>query len=168
MIAKSGNLNNDGAPYRCLQNSGQSWYCNRFRKFNSSLSSKSSSDLKVSVNQFSSATPENSNDPDKIYSSKFYQIEEMHNIGLPHKNILYPFFISMHFLLIKVLMTFNISWIALKKLTSISETRIIKQASLLNNLNLDNYSFEFTPTEGSAGGDFFTLLIIFLINVTMT
>ena len=39
----------------------------------------------------------------------------------------------------------------------ISETRITKQVSLLNNLNLNNYSFEFTPTETSAGG---TLLYI--------
>ena len=30
--------------------------------------------------------------------------------------------------------------------------RITKQASLLNNLNLNNYSFEFTLTETSAGG----------------
>ena len=40
---------------------------------------------------------------------------------------------------------------------AISETRIPKQASLLNNLNLNNHSFEFTPTETSAGG---TLLYI--------
>ena len=37
---------------------------------------------------------------------------------------------------------------------AISETRITKQVSLLNNLNLNNYSFEFTPTETSAGGTF--------------
>ena len=35
---------------------------------------------------------------------------------------------------------------------AIGETRITKQISLLNNLNLNNYSFEFTPTETSAGG----------------
>ena len=40
---------------------------------------------------------------------------------------------------------------------AISETRITKQVSLSNNLNLNNYSFEFTPTETSAGG---TLLYI--------
>ena len=40
---------------------------------------------------------------------------------------------------------------------AISETRITKQVSLSNNLNVDNYSFEFTPTETSAGG---TLLSI--------
>ena len=38
-----------------------------------------------------------------------------------------------------------------------SETRITNQVSLSNNLNLNNYSFEFTPTETSAGG---TLLYI--------
>ena len=40
---------------------------------------------------------------------------------------------------------------------AITETRIPKQVSLSNNLNLNNYSFEFTPTETSAGG---TLLYI--------
>ena len=71
----------------------------------------------------------------------------------------FPCFISMHVLLIKILMTFNISWIALKKIDiiAISETRITKQVSLSNNLNLNNYSFEFTSTETSAGG---TLLYI--------
>ena len=38
-----------------------------------------------------------------------------------------------------------------------SETRITKQVSLLNNLNVNNYFFEFTPTETSACG---TLLYI--------
>ena len=32
------------------------------------------------------------------------------------------------------------------------QTRITKQGSLLNNLNLNHYSFEFTPTETSAVG----------------
>ena len=40
---------------------------------------------------------------------------------------------------------------------AISETRITKQVSLSNSLNLYNYSFEFTPTETSVGG---TLLFI--------
>ena len=34
------------------------------------------------------------------------------------------------------------------------KTRIAKQVTLLNNLNLNNYSFEFTQTETSAGGTF--------------
>ena len=40
---------------------------------------------------------------------------------------------------------------------AISETRTTKQVSLSNNLNLNNYSFEFTPAETSADG---TLLYI--------
>ena len=37
---------------------------------------------------------------------------------------------------------------------AISGTRITKQVSLSNNLNLNDYSFEFTPTEAFAGGTF--------------
>ena len=43
---------------------------------------------------------------------------------------------------------------------AISETRITALVSLLNNLNLNNYSFQFTPTETSV--PFFTLLIIYI------
>ena len=51
----------------------------------------------------------------------------------------------------------------------ISEARTSNQVSLLNKMNLNNYSFEFTPTKTSTGGTrFFTLLIIYNINVVMT
>ena len=133
-----------------------------FCDHNSLLSLKPPSNLEPSVNQFNIATPENSNDPEKVCSSKYYDIEEMHKIKIYSyltKINCSPCFISMHVLLIKILMTFNISWIALKKfdIIAISETRITKQVSLSNNLNLNNYSFEFTPTETSTGG---TLLYI--------
>ena len=39
----------------------------------------------------------------------------------------------------------------------VTDTRITKQLYLLNNLNLNNYSYEFTPTETTPGG---TLLYI--------
>ena len=76
---------------------------------NSSLSLKPSSNLELLVNQFNNATPENSNDPEKVCSSKYYDIEEMHNIKIPYKNNCFSRFISIHVLLIKILMTFNIS-----------------------------------------------------------
>ena len=44
------------------------------------------SNLELLVNQFNNATPENGNDPEKITSSKYYDIDEMHNIETPHKN----------------------------------------------------------------------------------
>ena len=79
----------------------------------------------------------------------------MHNIQIPHKN--------------KSLSLFHINACSLNKnfvdlqhllnctkkcfdIIVISETRITKQVSLSNNLNLNNYSFEFTPTETSACG----------------
>ena len=62
----------------------------------------------------------------------------------------------MHVLLIKILMTSTFE-IKTFEIIAISETRITKQVSLLNNLNVNNYSVEFTPTEISAGG---TLLYI--------
>ena len=84
----------------------------------------------------------------------------MHNIEIPHKN--------------KSLSLFHINTCSVNKnsddlhnllsctqkdfdIIAISETRVTKNISLLNNLNFNNYSFEFTPTETSAGG---TLLYI--------
>ena len=84
----------------------------------------------------------------------------MHNIEIHHKN--------------KSLSLFHINACSLNKnfddlqhllsstqknfdIIAISETRVAKNISLLNNLNFNNCSFEFTPTETSAGG---TLLYI--------
>ena len=63
----------------------------------------------------------------------------------------------MHVLLIKILTTLDISLVALKQFDTIamSETRITKQVSLSNNLNLNDYSFEFTSIQTSAGGTLF-------------
>ena len=52
----------------------------------SSLLLKPSSNLEILVNQFNNATPENDNDPEKISLSKYYDIDEMCNIEIPHKN----------------------------------------------------------------------------------
>ena len=122
---------------------------------NSSLSLKPSSYLELLVNQFNNATPQNGNDPEEITLSKYYDIDEMYSIEIPHKN--------------KSLSLFHINTCPLNKnfddlqhlpsctkkhldIIAISETRITKKVSLLNNLNLNNYSFEFTLTETSAGG----------------
>ena len=95
-----------------------------------------------------------------IMTSKYYDIDEMHNIEMPHKN--------------KPLSLFHINACSLNKnfddlqhplsctkhffdIIAVSETRITKNIYLSNNLNLNNYSFEFTPTEARVGG---TLLYI--------
>ena len=84
----------------------------------------------------------------------------MSNIEIPHKNKLLSLF---HINACSLNKNFN----DLQHLLSCTktkfgiietiETRITRQVSLLNNLNLNNYSFEFTLTETSAGG---TLLYI--------
>ena len=122
---------------------------------NSSLSSKPSSRLELLANQFKNATPENGNDPEKIVLTKCYDIDEIRDIEIPHKN--------------KSLFLFHINACSLNKnfddlqhllnctqknfdIIAISETRITKNVSLLHNVNLNNYSFGFTSTEISAGG----------------
>ena len=84
----------------------------------------------------------------------------MHNVEIPNKN--------------KSLSLFHINACSLHKkiddlqhllsctknnfdIIGVTETRITKQVSLLNNLNLNNYSYEFAPTETTAVG---TLLYI--------
>ena len=53
----------------------------------SSLLLKPSSNLELLVNQFNNVTPENGSDHEKIVSSEYYHIDEMHNnIEIPHKN----------------------------------------------------------------------------------
>ena len=52
----------------------------------SSLLLKPSSNFELLVNQFNNATPENCNDPEKIASSKYYDIDELHNTEITHKN----------------------------------------------------------------------------------
>ena len=84
----------------------------------------------------------------------------MHIIEIPHKNkSLSLFYINA--------CSLNKNFDELQHLLSctktkfdiivISTTRITKEVSLSNNLNLNNYSFEYTPIETSASG---TLLYI--------
>ena len=106
-----------------------------------SLSLKSSSNLELLLNQFNNATPENGSDPEQIASFK-YEINEMHNIEISHKN--------------KSLSLFHINACSLNKnfddlqhllnctkiffdIITISDRRITKQFSLLNNSNLNNF-----------------------------
>ena len=127
---------------------------------NSSLLLKPSPNLEFLVNQFNNVTPENNNGPEKIFSSRFCDTDEIHNLKISQKN--------------KSSSLFHINACSLKKnfddlqhllsstkkvfdIIAVIEIRITKQVSLLNNLNLNHYSFEFTATEISAGG---TLLYI--------
>ena len=53
---------------------------------NSSLLLKPTPNLELLVNQFNKTTTENKCDPENISSTKYYDIDEMHNIEIPNKN----------------------------------------------------------------------------------
>ena len=101
-----------------------------------------------------------SDDPENTVSSKYYDIEEQQNLKIANKS--------------KSLSLFHINACSLSKnfddlqhllsctnknfdIIAITETKITKNVSITNNLSINNYSIEFTPTESSAGG---TLLYI--------
>ena len=75
----------------CCTNTDNNTHWIDLENDNSSLSLKPTN-LELLVNQFNNGTPENSNDPEKVCSSKYYDIEEMHNIKIPHKNKSLPLF----------------------------------------------------------------------------
>ena len=124
-----------------------------------SLLLKPSENLKLLVNQFNNnASPEDNTDPENVVQSKYYDIDELQTMKIPNKD--------------KSLALFHINACSLNKnfnelehllsctnknfdVIAISETRITKNISLTNNLTMNNFSFEFTPTESSAGGTLF-------------
>ena len=126
-----------------------------------SLLLKPSENLKLLVNQFNNnASPEDNTDPENIAQSKYYDIHELKTMKVPNKD--------------KSLALFHINACSLNKtfnelehllsctnknfdLIATSETRITKNISLKNNLTMNIFSFEFTPTESSPGG---TLLYV--------
>ena len=92
--------------------------------------------------------------------SEYYSIDKMHNIKIPNKNksmSLFPinvFSLNKYFDDLQHLLSYTENNF---HILAITETKITKQVSLSNNLNLNNFFYEFTPMETSAGG---TLLCI--------
>ena len=56
----------------------------------SSLVLKPTPNLELLVNQINNATPENNNGAENISSSKYYDVDETHNVGIPNKRNLCP------------------------------------------------------------------------------
>ena len=103
------------------------------------------------------------NDPENVVNSNYYDIDQLKTLKFPEKKQQN-----------KSLSLFRINACSLNKnfddlqhllkctnkifdIVAVSETRIVEKTSLTSNINLDNYSFGFTPTESTAGG---TLLYI--------
>ena len=116
---------------------------------NNSLSLKPSSDLSLLFNQFNNSSPEQKNNPENVVSSNYYDNDQLQTLTFPEKNkLLLPFYINACSLnknfddLQHLLKCSN----KVFDIVAISETRIMKKTSLVSNINLNNYSFEFTPT----------------------
>ena len=117
---------------------------------------KPSENLKLLVNQFNNnASPEDQTDPENVVQSKCYDTDELQTIKIPNKDMSLALFhinacsLNKDFYELKHLLSCtnkNFDVIA------ISETRITKNISLTNNLTMNNFSFEFTPTKSSACG----------------
>ena len=99
-------------------------------------------------------------DPGNVVRCKYYDLEEVQSMKIPNKNSclslfhintcsLTKNFEDMEYLIKSTNINFDI--------TAISETRILKDTNIVKNINTPNFSFEFTPTESTAGG---TLLYI--------
>ena len=123
----------------------------------STLVFKQPANLSQLFNQFSNITKNHTNrDPDNVVKCRYYDIEEIQTLNIPNKSkslsmfhintcSLSKNFDDLEYLLKTTNMNFDI--------IAISETRITKNINnILSNINLNNYAFEFTPTESSAGG----------------
>ena len=123
----------------------------------STLVLKQPANLSQLFNQFNNITENHTNrDPDNVVKCRYYDIEEIQTLNIPNKSkslsmfhintcSLSKNFDDLEYLLKTTNMNFDI--------IAISETRITKNINnILPNINLNNYAFEFTPTESSAGG----------------
>ena len=104
------------------------------------------------INNFS---PEPKNEPENVVNSNYYDIDQIQTLKFPEKS--------------KSLSLFHINACSLSKnfddlehllkctnkvfnIVKVSETRITRKTALTSNINLQNFSFEFTPTESNVGG----------------
>ena len=111
-------------------------------------------------NQFNNVIPENNSDPENMIQNKYCDIDELQQLEIPNKEKSLSFFhinscsLNKNFEELQNLLQSTNSQF---DVIAITETRIMKNTSVTQNIELSNYSFEHTPTESSAGG---TLLYI--------
>ena len=122
----------------------------------STLLLKQPANLSQLFNQFNNITENHTKkDPDNVVKCRYYDIEQIQTLNIPNKSkslsllhintcSLSKNFDDLEYILKRTNMNFDI--------TAISETRITKNINKISNINLNNYAFEFTPTESSAGG----------------
>ena len=112
--------------------------------------------LKSLFNQFNNSSQiHDFIDPENGVSCKYYNLEEVQTMKIPNKkNSLSLFHINACSLsknfddLEYLLKTTNTNF----DIIAISETRILKNTKIAKNINIPNFSYEFTPTESTAEG----------------
>ena len=111
------------------------------------------------------------NDPENVVNSRYFDNDEIQSLKFSQKgNSLSLLHInacslSKHFDdLVYLLKCTNKNF----DIIAVSETRISKKASLTSNINLNNYSFETTPTELTIGETMLYISIACLINHKLT
>ena len=122
----------------------------------STLVLKQPAKLSQLFNQFNNTTENHTNkDPDNAVKCRHYDIEEIQTIKIPNKSKSLSMIhintcsLSKNFDDLEYLLkTTNINF----EIIAISKTSITKNINKISNINLNNYAFEFTPTESSAGG----------------
>ena len=147
-----GNLNNQN--FQTFIGNKKTITNSETKNLNSSLLLKPPRDLTLLCNQFNNAIPENRSDPENVIQSKYYDIDELQKLKIPNKeNSLSLFHINSCSLnknfeeIQNLLKSTNINF----DVIAITETRIPKNISVTQNIVLNNYSFEYTFTESSAG-----------------
>ena len=126
----------------------------------STLILKPPPNLSLLFNQLNNACPDENKDPENLVNCRYYDIAELQKLRLPNKNnalslfhintcSLNKNFEDLEYLLKSTNINFDI--------IAISETRLKNNLTPTSNITLENYTFEHTPTESSAGG---TLLYI--------
>ena len=125
-----------------------------------SLVLKPSANLPLLFNQFNNFSPEQKKEPGNVVNSNYYDIDQFQTLEFDDKNESLSLF---HINACSLSKNFDDLEYLLKctnkvfDIVAVSETRITRNTSLTSNINLQNYSFEFIPTESNAGG---TLLYI--------
>ena len=122
---------------------------------NSSVLLKPPPNLSLLFNQFNNSSPEQQIDPENVVNSRYFDIDLIQSLKFPQKEKSLSFFninacsLNKNFdVLVYLLKCTNKNFDTI----AVRETRISAKASIIFNVNLNNYSFESTPTESSAGG----------------
>ena len=141
-------------PFGTLNNKTFNQYINSSNIQNKDIDQDNSSNLvlkpppnlKSLFNQFNNSSQiHDFKDPENVVSCKYYNLEEVQTMKIPNKkNYLSLFHINACSLSKNLSANFDI--------IAISETRILKNTKIVKNINIPNFSYEFTPTESTAGG----------------